>query len=87
MRAQTTKHERTTQTIINLNNGDHVVADLVELNTDRVKVYCRYMADAVAVSLFLNNCGVIEYENAMDTGVYLTILLDDVFSMTRKAED
>ena len=75
------------KTIIRLNNGDEIVADLVERINDRIKVYCRFMADAVAIDFYLNDCGVIEWENAMDAGVYLTISLDEVFGMVKKVED
>lgn len=74
------------KTVINLNNGDQIVADLIERNCDRLRVYCRYMCECLAIDLYLNN-GIDGYEVALDEGVYLTIAVDEVYSMTKKNDE
>lgn len=74
------------KTVINLNNGDQIVADLIERNCDRLKVYCRHMCACRAIDLYLNN-GIDGYEVALDDGVYLTIAVDDVYSMMENNDE
>lgn len=73
------------KTTIYLNNGDYLVADLIERNCDKIKAYCRYMSECLAIDLYLN--GSIEgYEVDIDSGVILMIDVEEVYSMKRYVE-
>lgn len=68
---------------INFNNGDHMVADLIERNGAELKAYCKYMSDAVATDYLLS--GDVEcWESAVDDcGVNVVISLENVSGMSK----